>query len=81
MTKYRRLAAWTLRISPKKEYCFEDLGEVVLSPNIGTTYLHWYSVKGNLTATATLDEHMIVSTPVRVVNNSEDIILVNVIEI
>ena len=81
MKKYRRIASWTLRISPKKEYCFEDLGEVVLSPNVGTTYLHWYSVKGNLTATATLDEHMLVSTPVRVINNSEDITLVNVVEI
>jgi hypothetical protein len=81
MKKYRRLGAWTLRISPKSEYRFEELGEIILAPNVGTIYLHWYSIKGNLTATATLDEHMLVSTPVRVINNSEDITLVNVVEI
>lgn len=81
MKKYRRLATRTLSIRPKDEYRFEALGEVILSPNVGTPFLHWYTSKGNLAATTTLDKHMLVSTPVRVINGSENIALVEVIDI
>jgi hypothetical protein len=81
MKKYRRIASWTLRIRPKEEYRFDELGEVILAPDIGSPFLHWYTPNNKLSATTTLDEHMVVSTPVRIVNGSDDFILVNVIEI
>ena len=75
------MPTWTLSVSPKDEYHFEGLGEVILAPNVGNPFLHWYTPKGNLAATTTLNEHMLVSTPVRVVNGSEQSMLVEVIEI
>lgn len=81
MKKYRRLPAWTLNVPPKNEYEFEGLGEVILTPNVGNPFLHWYTPKGNLSATTTLNEHMLISTPVRVVNGSDQIMLVEVIEL
>jgi hypothetical protein len=81
MKKYRRLATWTLKVLPKSEKHFEELGEVILTSNVGNPFLHWYSAKGNLSATATLDGYILVHTPVRIVNNTESIILVDIIEI
>jgi hypothetical protein len=81
MKKYRNLAKWTLRIRPQTEYQFENPGEFILIPNVGKPHLHWYSNKGNLSATYTLNDVMLISTPVRVLNNSDEFVLVDVIEI
>jgi hypothetical protein len=81
MKRYRLIHEYSLEIQSKSEYRFEEAGEVILSPKIGKVFLHWYSPSGKLSSTFTLDSYLLCSTPVVLVNNTEENARVQVIKI
>ena len=81
MKRYRALARYDLRVRPNSEYEFTEAGELILAPNVGKVFLHWTTKSGKLATTFTLDGSTLVSTPVKLVNSSEDWAIVQVTEI
>lgn len=83
MKKYRTMTQQQLLLSPKKEYNYSRQGEAILISKNGKVFLHWYSKHGNLSTTYTLEENhaLLCQSPVQIINGSDELAVVNLIEL
>lgn len=81
MKRYRRVEEQQLMLSPEKEFNYSREGEVILIPKSGKVFLHWYSKHGNLATTYTLDSATVCSSPVRIINRSNELAIITLIEL